>query len=240
MDDPKVIAARVAKEATETVDDAAKVATDAFNKINHPEQYGEYTAKEATRSVFELARIAIKGAADMARIPLQTQPDPRVMLLADHITTVVRRGLLEATQVASDACDLVDDDKFDKDEWVKSGVKFAHITMLRGAEIAQTIAAGPGAYADTVLTSDPITVDPRNFDRTLRVESLGRHAVPNENIAALVGFDPADGILLANATSFRLVANSAGIPSGVYEGRVRLCKVGSDIVDDTKEVSFPL
>lgn len=240
MDDPKIIAGRVAKEATETVDEAAKVATDAFNKINDPKTYGEYTAKEATKSFFEMARIAIKGAADLARIPLQTQPDPRVMLLADHITTVVRRGLLESTLVASEAWDLVDDKKYNQDEWVKSAVKMTSIAMLRGAEIAQTIAAGPGAYADTVLTSDPIAIDPKNYDRTLKVKSLGRPAVPNENIAALVGFEPSDGILVANATWFELVVNSAGIPSGVYEGVVEIYKVGSTIPDGTKQVSFAL
>ena len=82
MDDPKVIAARVAKEANEAVDEAAKVAIEAFDKINSPDEFGEYTAKDAIKSVIDLARIAITGAFDMARIPLQTQPDPRVMLLA--------------------------------------------------------------------------------------------------------------------------------------------------------------
>ena len=240
MDDPKVIAARVAKEATEAVDEAAKVATDAFNKINSPDEYGEYTPKDAAKSVFDLARIAITGAFDMARIPLQTQPDPRVMLLADHITTVVRRGLLEATQVASESWDLFDDGDFDRDEQVKSAVKIAHIALLRGAEIAQTVAAGPGAYADTVLTSDPITVDPKNYPRKLQVANLGRPAVPNENIKALVSFDPPDGILPTNATEFRLVANSAGIPSGVYVGKVELRILSSDTLDDDVVVSFEL
>ena len=240
MTDPKIIAARVAKEATETVDDAAKVATQAFNKINHPQQYGEYTSKEAAKSAFELARIAIKGAADLARIPLQTPPDPHVMLLADHIATVVRRGLLEATQVASDAWDLVDANKFEKDEWVKSAVKLTNVAMLRGAEIAQTVAAGPGDYADTVLTSDPITVEAKNYDRVLKVKSLGRPAVPNENIAKLVGFEPSDGILLAAATTFKLVANSAGIPSGAYVGVVELYVPGTVTPETTEQVLFAL
>jgi hypothetical protein len=238
MDDPKVIAARLAKEATDTIDDAAKVATDAFDKINAD----AYTANEAAKSLFELTRVMIKGAADIARIPLQTPPDPRVLLLADHITTVVRRGLLEATQVASDAWDLIDsdDNDFDRDEWVMSAVKIARIGMLRGAEIAQTIAAGPGAYADPVLSSDAINIPPRNYDRRLQVVSMGRPDVPNENIAKLVSFDLANGILPANSESFRMVTNSAGIPSGVYVGTVEAYTLDTKTLDDSVEVSFAL
>ena len=43
---------------------------------------------------------------------------------------------------------------------MKSAVKIARIGMLRSAEIAQTIAAGPGAYADPVLLSDDIQIAP--------------------------------------------------------------------------------
>ena len=108
MDDPKVIAGKYAKEINEAIDDAAQVATDAYEKINA--EPPAYETKDAIKTLFDLTRIAIRGAADIARIPLQTKPDPRVLLLADHVSTVVRRGLLEATQVAAEAANVIDKD----------------------------------------------------------------------------------------------------------------------------------
>ena len=185
MDDPKVIAGKYAKEVNEAIDEASKVATDAYDKINA--EPPAYETKDAIKTFFDFTRIAIRSAADIARIPLQTKPDPRVLLLADHVSTVVRRGLLEATQVASEAADVIDKDPMspDRDELVKSAVKIARIGMLRSAEIAQTIAAGPGAYADPVLPSDDITIAPVNYDRTLKVDTLGRKGV-KEDVAKLV------------------------------------------------------
>ena len=244
-DDPKTIAAKYAKEVNEAIDDAAQIATDAYAKINAkqlPNQPPTYGTQDAIKSLFDLTKVAIKGAADIARIPLQTKPDPRVLLLADHISTVVRRGLLEATQVAEDAATLIDQDPMgvDRDELVKSAVKMARIGMLRSAEIAQTIAAGPGAYADPVLSSDDIPIDPKPYDRTLTVASMARKAVPNEDIRKQVGFDLSNGILPANMDSFRMIANSAGLCSGVYTGEVNAFKLDTNQLDDTVEVSFAL
>lgn len=243
MDDPKVIAAKIAARASATVDEAAKVAVDAATKINDSDKTN-YTADDAAASLFEMTRIAIRGIADIARIPLQTQPDPKVLLLADHLSTVVRRGLLEASQVAEDsvAAFSAKKDVFDREEWLTSAIKLTRIGMLRGAEIAQTIAAGPGAYKDPVLISDDIPVKKvQPWDRTMTATSLCRKDVPNENICGLVSFEPADGRLLANAKTFRLVVNSAGIPSGVYVGEVKLIGTGAGAgIDDTQSVSFEL
>ncbi|MDO3637659.1 hypothetical protein [Mycolicibacterium arseniciresistens] len=243
MDDPKVIAAKIAARASATVDEAAKVAVDAANKINDNDTTN-FTPDDAAASLFEMTRIAIRGASDIARIPLQTAPDPKVLLLADHLSTVVRRGLLEATRVAEDslAAFSAKKDFFDRDEWLTSAIKLTRIGMLRGAEIAQTIAAGPGAYGNPVLTSDPIPVeDIRTWDRTLTAKSLCRKDVPNEDICGLVSFEPADARLLANATTFRLVVNSAGIPSGVYVGEVTMTGTGAGAgTVDTQTVSFEL
>jgi len=251
MDDPKVIAAKYAKEVNASIDDAAQVATDAYAKIN-AQPTSTYGTRDAIKSFFDLTTIAIKGAADIARIPLQTKPDPRVLLLADHITTVVRRGLLESTQVAADAAELIDKDPtglIDKDptgvrnELVKSAVKIARIGMLRGAEIAMTIAAGPGAYGDPILHSGPIPITPKAYDRALVIAGkMARKAVPNEDISKQVGFDLKNGVLPANADSFSMVANSAGLCSGVYNGEVKAHKLDTGQLDDTLpvEVSFAL
>ncbi len=81
---------------------------------------------------------------------------------------------------------------------MKSAVKMARIGMLRTAEIAQTVAAGPGAYADPVLYSDDIHIDAKPYDRTLKVTSMRRKAVPNEDITKQVAFDLSNAILPAN------------------------------------------
>jgi len=241
-DDPKVIAAKYAKEVNASIDDAAQVATDAYAKIN-AQPTSTYGTQDAIKSFFDLTAIAIKGAADIARIPLQTKPDPRVLLLADHITTVVRRGLLESTQVAADAAELIDKDPtgVDRNELVKSAVKIARIGMLRGAEIAMTIAAGPGAYGDPILHSGPIHITPKAYDRALVIAGkMARKAVPNEDISKQVGFDLKNGVLPANADSFTMVANSAGLCSGVYNGEVEAHKLDTGQFDCKVEVSFAL
>ncbi|BBX26511.1 hypothetical protein [Mycolicibacterium alvei] len=240
MDDPKVIAAKYAKEVNDTIDDAAKVANDAYAKINaQPSTFG---TEDAIKSFFDMTRIAIKGAADIARIPLQSPPDARVLLLADHISTVIRRGLLETTQIAAEAANLIDKDptNVDRDELVKSAVKVVRIGMLRSAEIAQTIAAGPGAYGDPVLYSDDIAIAPKAYDRTLAVAAMARKDVPSEDIRKYVSFDLSNGVLPANTDSFRMIANSAGLCSGVYIGQVTAHTLDTNTLDATVEVSFAL
>lgn len=240
MDDPKVIAAKYAKEVNASIDGAAQVANDAYAKINaQPSTFG---TEDAIKSIFDMTRIAIKGAADIARIPLQSPPDARVLLLADHVTTVIRRGVLEATQVAAEAANLVDKNPTPsvREELVKSAVKVVRIGMLRSAEIAQTIAAGPGAYGDPVLYSDDIAIAPKAYDRILAVAAMARKAVPNEDIRKNISFDLSNGVLPANADSFRMIANSAGLCSGVYTGQVTARTLDTNALDDTVEVSFAL
>ena len=157
MDDPKVIAGKYAKEVNEAIDGAAQVATDAYDKINADPP--AYETKDAIKSFFDLTRIAIQGAADIARIPLQTTARPpgaaarrprhdgRAPWPARGHSGRRRSGKYHRQRIQWHS---------DRNELVKSAVKMARIGMLRSAEIAQTIAAGPGAYADPVLISDDI------------------------------------------------------------------------------------
>lgn len=244
MDDPKVITAKMAARASAAVDEAAKVATDAAAKINDGNPATQFTADDAAKSMFELTRIALRGAADVARVPLQTAPDPKILLLADHLSTVVRRGLLEATQIAEETLTALSakKDYLDREEWVTSAIKLTRIGMLRGAEIAQTLAAGPGPYADPVLCSDEILVaKTQPYDRTLRAKSLRRKDVPSDAFEGLVGFRPTDGRLPAGADRFQLVVNSAGLPSGVYVCEVELIGTGAGAgTTDFQPVTFAL
>ena len=83
MNDPKVIAARYAKEANEAIDGAAQVAKDAYDKINADPP--TFDTKDAIKTFVELTRIAIQGrrrhgphsAADPDRSPGDAARRPR-------------------------------------------------------------------------------------------------------------------------------------------------------------------
>lgn len=261
MDDMGQIADRFAAIARGMVDQSAAVAQQVFTKTNpettNPEKTnpettdpaadpqgrsasGTFTAANAVASMAELVDIAVRGSVATARIPLQTEPDRNVLLAADHVASVLGRGVSQATEVISDATRDMEQNGFDKDRIAESTVRLASLAMLRGAEIMQTIAAGPGRYRDPSLSSDEFTVTPDpDHDRLLEMVTLARPDV-DENIAHIVRFIPADRILLRNNGTFRLTANSAGIPSGVYQGTVRVSRVADPEEHQLIEVLFAL
>lgn len=251
MDDPVSIAARYGMVAHKVVNDAAKVVDDAFGKINkvdhknQPDDQGPFTAGDAIVTLSRLLTIAATGAIGFARIPLQTQSEKGPLLLADHIATVAAIAISDAEQVTENLAKSVDEDKFpqnQKAQLVESAIKLTSIGMIRGAEVLETVVAGPGRYKDPVFTSDPISVGrPEKRDRELRVVKMGRQAIPGENIAKLVEVVPNDCILKSGETTFQLRVNAAGIPSGVFVGVVQPCKPGTHTKDgDPVPVSLAL
>ncbi len=84
-DDPKTIAAKYAKEVNETIDGAAQVATDAYEKINaQPPTFG---TQDAIKSLFDLTKVAIKGAADIAVSRCRRSP---ILVCSFSLTTSPR------------------------------------------------------------------------------------------------------------------------------------------------------
>lgn len=244
MDDMRLVANRFAKVAKDMVNESAAVAVDAFAKTN-PKETGDaapasFTAQDAVASMTRLVDIALRGSIAMARIPLQIAPDPNMMLAADHVAAVTGRGITQASRVLSNAAEDIERNGIHKDALAQTSVRLANIAMLRSAEIAQTIAAGPGRYQDPHLISDdfPIDPDPDN-DRRLALTELGRPKF-EENIAHIAVFDPADGLLAKGTSTFKLIANSAGIPSGVYQGTVQVFRLDQKEPDATIEVLFAL
>jgi hypothetical protein len=226
MDDPKAIATRYATITHKMVNDATRVAIDAFNKINATPP--NYTGDDAIKSMTRLATIAITGGAALARIPLQIQPDNGPMLVADEVASVVQRALTDAAAVAGDAAEKVDAGTF-KSEWVDSAVMLTSMAVLRSAEIAEAIAAGPGVLGNPVMEFGPFTISGAALadEVVLKMETLARPGV-DENIAGLVDFTPAGGVLKKGATkAFSLTINSAGIASGVFQGEVSVSKNGA-------------
>jgi hypothetical protein len=233
--DPMDIADRYATVSRKMVDDAAQVAIDAFNKINSSGSNApSYTAGDAIRSMTKLANIAITGGSALARIPLQIRPkseqippksDP--MLVADQVATVIARGLADATAVASDAAEKIDAGTF-RNQWVDSAITLTGMATLRAAEVAEAIGAGPGVLANPRVRFGPFKIDIANTtdELILKIAKLSRPDV-DENIADLVRFEPAGGVLKADvARKFSLAIDSTGVPSGVFRGEVKVFKKG--------------
>jgi hypothetical protein len=219
MDDPTAIATRYATITRKMVHDATQVAIDAFNKINGSP--GKYKGKDAIKAMTQLADIAITGGAELARIPLQIQPDNGPMLVADEVASVVQTALTDVAEIAGDAAEKIDKGKF-KGKWVDSAIMLASVAVLRTAEAAEAVIAGPGVLADPVMEFGPYTVPVATIadEVVLKVEKLARPGV-DENIAGLVKFTPAGGVLNAGTTkAFSLTINSAGIASGLFQAEI--------------------
>ena len=214
-----VIAARYATAAKNAVNAAAKVGTDAFDKVNGPPgPPPPYQPKDAITSVMQLAGAALTGGMSLARVALQVQWDRRVLLVADNIASIVGTGLNDVLTVAEDAAQKVSTRSYTQQEWVNSAIKLTSIGALRGAEIMETAVAGPGAYANPVIKRT-FTITPGNKAATLAVTKLIRTS-DNTDIKALVTFDPPTAKLAANADRFTIVINTAGLPSGTCQGTV--------------------
>ena len=232
MDDANDVAEAFAKTAKKVVDDSQGVAVAAFDKINGKDASGnplKYTAGDAIKSMTAIAKIAVTGGIELGQTALEVQPTKGVLILLDHIATVLARGVKEVAQVASVASDLIDKDDYDKDQWVESAIKLTNIALLRGAEIAQTVAAGPAQYAEAIVklpfTLKDADVDAKQ-DRELKVPSLKLGGLNDPVPGYRISFEPTDSVLRAGKRDFTLVINSAGLASGIYVGSVEISPAG--------------
>ena len=104
-----------------------------------------------------LAGIVITGGSELARIPLQIQPDNGPMLVADEVAAVVQTALTGVAKIAGDAAEQINDGTF-RNQWVDSAIKLTSVAVLRTAEAAEAIVAGPGVLADPLMEFGPYTV----------------------------------------------------------------------------------
>jgi hypothetical protein len=226
MDDPKAIATRYATITRKMVNGAAQVAIDAFKKINATPS--NYTGADAIDSVAQLAGVAITGASELARVPLQIQPGNGPLLVADQVASVIQTALTDAAAVAGDAAEKVNAGTFN-DKWVDSAVTLTGMAVLRAAEVAEAIGAGPGMLANPVAKFGPYPITGANTadELVLKMGPLARPTV-DEDIAGIVQFIPAGGVLKSGKPKkFWLTINTAGIPSGVFRGTVKVLKNGA-------------
>jgi hypothetical protein len=220
MDDPKAIASRYANVTRKMVHDTTQVAIDAFNRINYKKP-GKFKGKDAIKAMYELADIAITGGAELARIPLQIEPDNRPMLVVDEVASVVQTALTDVAEIAEDAAEKIDAGKF-KDKWVDSAIKLTSVAVLRTAEAAEAIVAGPGVLAKRVKEFGPYTVPGGTVpgEVVLKVKKLARPGVA-ENFASLVRFTPKGGVLKAGTPkAFSLTINPVGMASGMFQAEI--------------------
>ncbi len=150
MEDPNDIADAFADTAKKVVNQSRDEAVKAFNDINSASTKPTYTAGDALKTMAALAKIAVSGTIEMGQTALEVRPTQGVLILADHIATVLARTVKEAADVGSEASELIDKDKYTKNEWVQSAIKLTNIALLRGSEIFQTVAAGPAQYGDPI------------------------------------------------------------------------------------------
>ena len=227
MEDPNDIADAFADNARKVVNKTRDEAVKAFNDINSASTSATYTAGDALKTMAALAKIVVDGGIEMGQTALEVRPTQGVLILADHIATVLSRGVKDVAQVASEASALIDKDKYDKDEWVQSAIKLTNIAYLRGSEIFQTVAAGPAQYGDPIA-KEPFTLTNAQvdsmYDRVLKLDMLKLGGAPNAKKVPdyRVSFEPTDGVLKKGQKQFTLVVNGAGLPSGVYVGTVEL------------------
>ncbi|MBO0885187.1 MAG: hypothetical protein J2P17_33640 [Mycobacterium sp.] len=226
-DPPDVIAARYAAAAKQAVTAAAQVGIDAFDKVNGPPgpTPPPYKPADAINSVMQLAGAALAGTVSIARVALQVQWDRRILLVADNIASIVGTGLNDVLGVAEDAAQKINANSDRQQALVDSAIKLASIGALRGAEILETAIAGPGAYADPVIKRPFQFMPAKNMDATLAVTQLVR-TQDGTDIKSLVTFDPPDAKLAANTQDFTIVINTAGLPSGAYQGTVTATDTG--------------
>jgi hypothetical protein len=147
------------------------------------------------------------------------------MLVADEVAAVITRALTDATAVAGDAAENINDGTF-RANWVDSAVALTGMAVLRAAEATEAIGAGPGVLADPVKVFS-YTINGANPTDQLELritKPLTRPDVADEDISGLVHFEPVGGVLKKDRSNndFSLTINCAGIPSGIYLGQVEV------------------
>jgi len=112
------------------------------------------------------------------------------------------------------------------------------IGALRSAEILETVVGGPGPYLDPVLQRT-FGIASGDQDATLAVTSMIRTS-DDRDIKAMVGFDPPSCVLPKEQTTFTLVINISGLPSGMYRGTITATQVDDPTKVRSVDVTFAL
>jgi hypothetical protein len=232
MNDPADISHSFADAARDTVDAVSSLAQDASEQIDR----NHYTLSAALETMAKAANIAVASGLRFAETTLELRPNDGQMLVADNIATIAKRMVNQARRVVEEDSSRISEGSYTVNAFVKSMTKFADIGLVGGIELAETAFIGPARYAPPAFISDPITVPESQSVRTLSMDDAAplqrpgtADPIPNDRIC----FEPP--YLTAGTTEFRIVVDEAGLPSGVYTGKV---KVGDD--EEPVEVAIRL
>ena len=121
-----------------------------------------------------------------------------------------------------------------------AAIELTSIAALRGAEILETVVAGPGAYANPLIqrTFTIKDTEKRNRPATLAITTLQR-TKDNVDFTPMATIDPPGFILGADEVTFTIAFNTAGLPSAAYEGLVTATDTGAAPgADRTFNISF--
>ena len=185
MDDPNDVADAFAETAKKVVDDSAGCGGRSIQQDQRHGRIGNTRPSllPGEPSIHGRARkITVTGGIEWPR-PLWRCSRPRELLLLDHIATVLP-GSLEATQVASEVVRSLRQGRLRQGRVGPIGDQTGQYWLLRGAEIAQTVAAGPGSVRRHRADVRPDNVDANRIIRELKVANLGTGG-PNENVKAI-------------------------------------------------------
>jgi hypothetical protein len=136
------------------------------------------------------------------------------------------RGYLREVKTITDNASRTDKNgDWGLDAWVRIIHELVDLQVRTSAAVLQAAIAGPWwtePSDDEPQPSDPVTVDPTSYPRTLQAASaFSRIGLSQTKIPAYsIGFDPE--VLPAQATEFRVVLKDQRFIGANYTGTVRL------------------
>jgi hypothetical protein len=136
------------------------------------------------------------------------------------------RGYLREVKTITENASRTDKDgDWGLDAWVRIIHELVDLQVRTSAAVLQAALSGPWwtePSDDEPQPSDPVSVDPTSYPRTLQAASaFSRVGLPQTKIPPLgIGFDPE--VLPAQATEFRVVLKDHRFVGSNYEGTVRL------------------
>lgn len=174
-------------------------------------QWTEFTNQLFNRNLGEVERL------------VDRQTTAATSILAEHMTTVMRRMADQARTAVDEAAERFDEGHYGPDDYIRTATKLSDIAMINGIDLIGSAAVGPGRFETKPIISDVFTApyaDPGRSHRLSIVESFhldgGASVVPDDHVI----FVPEGGLLTAGVDVFKVAIRAAGLRSGIYEGRV--------------------
>jgi hypothetical protein len=186
------------------------------------------------RTLTEIANLTFHRGVDLVETAIGQRPATGTTVLADHMTTIVRRMADHTRMVADDAAHKLDAEGYGPDDWAESMTKFGDVALVNGVELVGTALVGPSRYEVEPIRSDPFAVE--HTDSRPRALSIATPLVLAGTDDAIaehrITFEPPGGVLAPSEKVFRLRVRAAGLRSGVYTGSIRVGKLDESAPDN--------